>query len=304
MTKNISISEGSKSAQFGPVRRLVTSLQSEGTCAWVPEDETRTKTLSVRENGTYYPEEGYYGFSKVTVNVPKGISGNPTNSEGLDPEIEYCFEVDEGGNVDVSELPSSIAVATLPTDTSYTEGEPISLSGIAVTAYKGNGSVWNASGYAGGAIPTSELSFNPTIAPSVWDDPRLPVRNASGAAHSVIVDDELKSSSADLLQYSHDTSTSTTTVRFRVWQLNGTTYVLVDSGVDALGSGIVVGPNVAVYRYADNSRDSQWGNPNDGISGAIVSSDASENQISISWQRPSDRNTLSTTFQIDVVAAS
>lgn len=123
--KDITIQEGEATYPFSS-RKLRTNLQGTGnkTCDWVPEDEVKTKTLRIDENGTwdafydgiyaydevivtgrfekdiyvnlnvdendsYSAEEyGAYGFYDVLVNVPDPNSNVGASVEGYD----------EGGN--------------------------------------------------------------------------------------------------------------------------------------------------------------------------------------------------------------
>lgn len=81
MSKNISIMEGGSARNF-TAARLRTDLQDGGTCQWIPKDERKTGTLSVRNNQesesgieeeirgerTYDPSrDDLFAYDKVTV---------------------------------------------------------------------------------------------------------------------------------------------------------------------------------------------------------------------------------------------
>lgn len=65
--------------------------------------------------------------------------------------------------INVSSLPDSIDITTLPTKTSYTDGESIDITGMVAKAYL-NGNLWEEMGYTGGVIPNNELSVTPNTA--------------------------------------------------------------------------------------------------------------------------------------------
>lgn len=155
--KDIAIMEGATPRQFGGIKRLVTDLSNGRTCAWVPEDERRTKTKSANKNGTYRPsEDDCYGYSRVTVNVRGGSGGSGGSVIGHMPDgNDYEFTVDENGEIVQTKVPSSIAVTTPPNKLSYVSGETLDPTGIVVTAYDGNGESM-------GEVPFEELVFDPT----------------------------------------------------------------------------------------------------------------------------------------------
>lgn len=313
MAKDISITEGGKSALFAPTRRLVTSLQEGGTCAWVPEDETKTKTLSTRENGTFYPDEGYYGFSKVTVNVPKGISGTGHNIDGLDPDIEYFFEVDDGGNIVTTELPSSIVVTTPPTKTSYTEGETIDFTGIEVTAYLGDGNAYDTEDYPNGVIPFSELVFPDTEATASSAARYDSSLNAGEVVFHLTAQDEPYvriSQNVDLVLYRISTqSNRIVNLAYETYQYVNGVYNFWDSGALTGQPGseddtyVSAGSGVIAYKYPYG----EWVNPNtifEDPNTGITGAESNIQQVPVNWKRPHDQNELSTTFPITVSADS
>lgn len=57
--------------------------------------------------------------------------------------------------------PHHIDITTLPTKTAYVDGESIDITGIVVTAYNEDGTVWTSNAYPNGIIPINELSFTP-----------------------------------------------------------------------------------------------------------------------------------------------
>ena len=178
MSKNISIQEGG-TAKTMTVNKLKTTLVAGGTCLWVPEDEVSLGTKHITENGTYTAsEDGKYGYSQVTVNVPGGAgsatsSGTPTSSGGSTPGgigssvvgtdptdgNEYAVGVDDDGNLVKTKVPSSIAVVKDPNKTEYVDGETIDYSGIIVSLKGGDGEPFANSDYPNGHVPISELTF-------------------------------------------------------------------------------------------------------------------------------------------------
>lgn len=158
MSKNITIQEGGVAKQL-TVDKLKTDLVGGGTCLWVPEDETTLGTKVITENGTYKAsEDGYYGYSEVTVS---GIG----TATGTGPDGEtHSYEEDGEGGVTDTILPDSIAVVTPPTVTTYADGDTIDFDGIVVKAYLKSGSIWSDSAHPGGIINQNELIFPVTVA--------------------------------------------------------------------------------------------------------------------------------------------
>lgn len=179
MAKKVAILEGDKSRRFGGVKYLRTNLTGGGTCEWVPEDDRKLKTKTIKKNGTYRiaDEKGdYYGFSQVTVSVSNSTTGKKKPSTGGDGN-EYSVKVNEDtGMLEEKVLPSSIRITTQPSKTTYTNGESISLNGAVIKAYKADGGLWVAEGYSGGVIPLNELEIEPTTASGggsdegIWTD--------------------------------------------------------------------------------------------------------------------------------------
>ena len=158
MSKNITIQEGGVAKQL-TVDKLKTNEVGGGTCLWIPEDEVQLTTKNITANGTYKAsDDGYYGYSEVTVN---GI-GTATGT-GPDGETHSYTEDGEGGVTDTV-IPDSIAVVTPPTVTTYADGATIDFSGMEVKAYLKSGGVWSDAAHPNGTIPISELSFPVTVA--------------------------------------------------------------------------------------------------------------------------------------------
>lgn len=158
MSKNTIIREGQVGRSFGGVAKLETDLTAGGTCFWVPKDERELETLNAERNGTYRPTK--YGFSRANVRVPSE-SGRVTGY-GQDGN-EYTVTVDDGALVK-EKIPSSIVIITEPTVTEYEDGDAISIAGIVVKAYDGEGNLWTDALHPDGVIPAAELSFSPTVA--------------------------------------------------------------------------------------------------------------------------------------------
>lgn len=155
MSKNIVIQEGGIGKQL-TVDKLKTNLVGGGTCLWVPEDGTQLGTKYISENGTYRAsDDGYYGYSEVTVNGIGTVSGKDPDTGD---DVVVTKDPDTGEIVKTV-VPSEIRVTTLPTKTTYANGETIDYTGIVVHGYSGTGQDL-------GEIPFSELVFPVTTADS------------------------------------------------------------------------------------------------------------------------------------------
>lgn len=157
------ILENEKPRTFTGVRFVKTKLQGGGECRWRPEDELVTKDKSINKNGVYVAEqEAYYGYKKLTVNVP-----NAGSISGYNPSTGYdtTYSVDpQTGEIVEKSLPSSITIVVNPTKTEYTDGETIDYSGLQVRALDGHGEVWQDADHPDGIIPMSELIFSESVA--------------------------------------------------------------------------------------------------------------------------------------------
>lgn len=161
MSKNIVIKEGGTGKQLS-VDKLKTNLVGGGSCLWVPEDGTTLGTKYINADGTYKAsDDGYYGYSEVTVSGVGEVTGKAPDGSG----DEATATVDPvTGEIVVKKLPYSIAVTTNPSKTSYFDGEAINISGMVVKGYLKNGSLWTDSAHPSGVIPNSELTIEPTVA--------------------------------------------------------------------------------------------------------------------------------------------
>lgn len=126
-----------------------------GSVTWVPEAATRCETLRVTANGSYSAATaGVYGWDNVLVSVPG------SSVTGKDPDTGEEVEVHpdpETGEIVKTVIPEEIRVTTLPTKTTYANGETIDYTGIVVHSYSSTGRDL-------GAIPFSELVFPVTTA--------------------------------------------------------------------------------------------------------------------------------------------
>lgn len=138
MSANISIKEGGQARSFGPVAALMVQGNDGQYYPWVPESERQLDTLSVTKNGVYQAKKlGVYGWRSFSVNVPtdQGVTGkDPTTGQqvavGVDPTT---------GELTETVVPVRIEVTTLPTKTTYVDGETIEYNGMVVTAYYADG---------------------------------------------------------------------------------------------------------------------------------------------------------------------
>lgn len=163
MSKNIVIQEGGVGKQL-TADKLKTNLVGGGTCLWVPEDETRLGTKYISENGTYRAsDDGYYGYSEVTVSGVGSVSGKDPDGSGDDATATVDPET---GEIVITKLPYSISVVTPPTVTEYSDGATIDFSGMVVKGYLKSGDLWTDSSHPNGVIPISELTLPVTTADS------------------------------------------------------------------------------------------------------------------------------------------
>lgn len=163
MSKNIMIQEGGTAKQI-TADKLKTNLVGGGSCLWVPEDGTNLGTKHISENGTFRASaDGYYGYSEVTVSGVGSVTGrDPDTGEEKQVTVDP-----QTGDIVETILPVEIRITTLPTKTTYTQGETIDYSGIVVHAYSSTGRDM-------GAVPFNELVFPETTADvqktDTWSD--------------------------------------------------------------------------------------------------------------------------------------
>lgn len=174
MSKNIVIQEGGINKTLNAIKKIQTAKSGNGEVLWVPEEEVQLTSKHISKNGTYKASnDNAYGYKSVTVNVAGGngsadSSGKPTGTvppggsgsavTGKDPDTgnESVVGVDENGDLVTTKIPSSIKVTKLPDKTSYSEGQQIDYTGIAVSALDGNNNLMY-------MIPYSELIFTKHI---------------------------------------------------------------------------------------------------------------------------------------------
>lgn len=156
MSKNITIQEGGIAKQL-TVDKLKTSLVGGGSCIWVSEDAAQLTTKSITRDGTYKAsDDGYYGYSEVTVSSIGTVTGKDPDGSG-DEATAYVDP--ETGEIVVEKIPSSIEVITPPTNPygTYVDGQTITKDGMVVKGYTESGDEW-------GTVPNGEITLNPTTA--------------------------------------------------------------------------------------------------------------------------------------------
>lgn len=102
--------------------------------------------------------------SRVSTGNPSRISSHtPIRTGGAGYDGEGAPSI---GDVDIPTTtePSSIAVTTPPAKTEYYDGETIDFSGIVVTLYNSDGSVYTDDWHPDGVASFDELTFEPTTA--------------------------------------------------------------------------------------------------------------------------------------------
>lgn len=174
MSKNITIQEGGIGKQL-TVDKLKTDLVGGGSCLWVPEDERQLISKYISENGTYRAsDEGYYGYSEVTVSGVGSVTGKDPDGSGDDATATVDPET---GEIVITKQPSNIEVITPPTNPYgiYQDGQTIVKDGMVVKAYLESGGEY-------GTVPNGEITINPTMA--VYDS-----STDSGKRQSSTIDD-------------------------------------------------------------------------------------------------------------------
>lgn len=333
MSKNITILEGSTSKQFGNAKKLRTNMSGGGTCDWVPEDEVQLTTKHITENGTYIAaDEGYYGYSQVTVNGIGGTTytaqdGDQLGGDPLLPAEDYY--IDEYGNVVL--LPSAIGFTLPPSKLNYENGEHIVLTGANVRAYRNDGVTWESSDYPGGIVPLSEL----TIVPATAD-----YSQSSGESHAIsdLFNKEIyfkKDSAQTIRNYPRRhyvvmgasfavgpssggcwfiaAASEPLTGRYYKKQLGGQ---ITDDRPYSLAGSYTYDNKTVYYNTHASSADTSYDVPNnEGITfnewqnnhgkmawtmiyGTITAS--GEAEIAVKWNRPYDGKELATTFDIQI----
>lgn len=146
MSKNVVIKEGDSGSKFGNVRRLVISNQGSDTSDWVPSDEFSMDDINITDNGLYTARKNnLFAYNQVNVNVVKPLV------------IDNKVYSTNNGYITQTSLPAFIKVTKEPDDISYDDMGDVNLTGIEVTAYNEDGSVWTSSEYPDGIIPEEEL---------------------------------------------------------------------------------------------------------------------------------------------------
>lgn len=335
MAKDITILEGSTSKSFSNVNKLRVNNAGGGTSDWVPEDEVQLTTKHISENGTYTAsDDGYYGYSEVTVSGVGGFSytaqdGDSIGGVDMVGGNEYDISADpETGDVTVEEIPSSIAVAHQPNKTSYISGETVDTDGLVVQAYNADGSVWNNENYPNGIIPIGEITIDPTVVeiPDV-----TVISNISAAGTTAFLQttgwtgrgryfQKVNDGNAYLLLalmgpyynlYMVSTDRDAAIMQWREnyeqgpnpWEGLGTTYYngyYFCGGAGLSGTLITVSHSLGVFGTYSNATDLF----NDVID-RIASGDISGSKtINVTWSRPSDSQVLDTNFTVRVNAAT
>lgn len=158
MSKSIIIQEGGDPKTL-TADKLRTTLSGGGRQDWIPEDSVPLGTKTITEDGTYKASsEGLYGYSEVTV---RGI-GTATGKDSSGNT--HVISTDSQGMLVDKILPERIIITTLPTKLTYADGESIDLTGMVVTAYKGDGTVWTDEQHPDGIIALGDITYEPTVA--------------------------------------------------------------------------------------------------------------------------------------------
>ena len=171
MPKNVVIMEGGKGLRFADVSKLITD-KTDGNDSWVPTEDRIIRQKYISENGMYYAkDDGIYGFSKLTVNIPGGAQGYtvPTVSTlpygvevattdpsqpmpiipgtvgssliGIDPDtgLRSIATIQPDGTLKQSVIPSAIRILIPPAKLEYEDGEKIQYAGLVVELLDSDG---------------------------------------------------------------------------------------------------------------------------------------------------------------------
>lgn len=159
--KSITIKEGDLGKTMPSIDYLEIPKQGGGMTKWAAEENFPLKEKTVKGNGTFYAElDDCYGFSEFTVEVDKESHTGDDGNEYVDDVVDGGG--DEGGDEVVEKLvPSSIKIETKPTKLTYEDGQDITIEGIVVKAYCGDGNLFTSEDYPDGIIPIDELEFEP-----------------------------------------------------------------------------------------------------------------------------------------------
>ena len=133
---------------------LETPEDGGGMIPWVPESEVALGTRSVNvDNRTYKAaDDGKYGWSEFTVyGITITQDGDIIHHEDGDGEQDYI-------------LPTSIRVVRPPNYTTWPDGANIDFTGMVVKAYTESGALWTDGNHPDGVIPLEELMISPTVA--------------------------------------------------------------------------------------------------------------------------------------------
>lgn len=245
MPKNVIVSEGGRGRRFANVSRLMTD-KTNGLDSWVPTSERMARQKYIRSNGVYHPQDdGLYGFSKLTVNIPGGAKGYtvPTVSTapygvetvdtsvepsllpsvpgsvgssvvGMDPDtgLMSVMTVNPDGTLSKRPIPTSIRVLIPPAKLSYHDGEKIQYAGLVVELLDPNGDNFQDELFPQGIISWSPVrnllhpEYN-LITPTEYAE----VRDSYDAKSSSICMPEVsvkykESSKVDFYKFNNDTT--------------------------------------------------------------------------------------------------
>lgn len=189
MPKNVVIMEGGKGLRFADVSKLITD-KSNGNDSWVPTEDRIIRQKYISKNGIYYAkDDGIYGFSKLTVNIPGGAQGYtvPTVASlpygvevattdpsqpmpiipgtvgssliGIDPDtgLRSVATVQPDGTLSKKVIPSAIRVLIPPAKTTYRAGEKIQYAGLVVELLDSGGNNFQDDRFPEGIISWSPV---------------------------------------------------------------------------------------------------------------------------------------------------
>jgi hypothetical protein len=201
-------------------------------------------------------------------------------------------------------LPAYIRITTLPSDLEYAEGEPVSIDGIVVKAYYGDGTEW-------GIVPFDELLFEPSTATAL-PAKGFPIYNSYLSLEGK-TEAELDELAVRLLPDGR-TSTTVNDILFEFADTNRYHLTITNLTTGETSSGsFSIGISETAKKWVWATRTSKpnrygfgfrivnrgnsgwapWNLPDDFLKGGHMT-------ITVSWPRPHDGRILTDTYDITV----
>lgn len=142
MTKNITVQEHGEPKEFEGVARLDTKLMGGSAMTWLPDDETTAGKLDITENGEYLAaNDGLYGYSEITVNVP--IEGRDRCVFGYERDAKVAvMACTRDGNLMARMFPSYVKIEPLSESAMRTRDVRSTIDTFNITLMTANDTVY------------------------------------------------------------------------------------------------------------------------------------------------------------------